>query len=113
AVGGLKSDDAVRRDLYRAVMEVVGIGWGNDNPAFRHLFTARFVPQGSQAQLDWFNTLCRRTTSAENARALLKARGNVDVRDLLAKVEVPTLVLHSSRDQIAPLAQGKLLASGI
>lgn len=113
AVGGLRTDDAARRDLYKAVMEVVGIGWGSDNPAFRQLFTARFVPQGSQAQLDWFNALCRRTTSAQNARALLQARGNVDVRGLLSQVRVPTLVLHSSRDQIAPVSQGKLLAGGI
>lgn len=113
AVGGLKTDDVQRQALFRAVMEVVGIGWGSNNPAFRQLFTARFVPQGTQAQLDWFNDLCRRTTSAENARALLQARGNVDVRDLLDQVRVPTLVLHSSHDQIAPLAQGRWLASHI
>lgn len=113
AVGGLRSDDPERHVLYKAVMDVVGMGWGSNNPAFRQLFTARFVPQGSQAQLDWFNALCRRTTSAENARALLQARGNVDVRELLPEVRVPTLVVHSSRDQIAPLSQGKLLAGRI
>jgi pimeloyl-ACP methyl ester carboxylesterase/DNA-binding CsgD family transcriptional regulator len=113
AVGGLKTDDPQRRALYQAVMEVVGIGWGSNNPAFRQLFTARFVPQGTQAQLDWFNDLCRNTTSAANARALLQARGNVDVRDLLAQVRVPTLVLHSCNDQIAPLSQGRWLASHI
>lgn len=113
AVGGLKADDEQRRTLHRAVTEVVGIGWGSDNPAFRQLFTGRFVPQGTQAQLDWFNELCRRTTSAANARALMQARGEVDVRGLLAQVRVPTLVLHSSRDQIAPLSQGRWLASHI
>lgn len=113
AVGGNKSDDPERRALYKAVMDVVGLGWGSDNPAFRQLFTARFVPQGSQAQIDWFNELCRRTTSAANASALLEARGNVDVRDVLAQVRVPTLVLHSSHDQVAPLSQGRLLASRI
>ena len=113
AVGGLRDENRERGELYRAVMDVVGIGWGSDNPMFRQLFTARFVPQGNQVQLDWFNALCRRTTSAQNARALLQARGNVDVRELLAQVRVPTLVLHSSRDQIAPLAQGQRLASGI
>src|SRR3546814_15866977 len=57
-----------------------------------------------------YTTLFR---SAENARALLRARGEVDVRDLLAQVRVPTLVLHGSRDQIAPLSQGRALAAGI
>ncbi|MEJ1095114.1 MULTISPECIES: alpha/beta fold hydrolase [unclassified Pseudoxanthomonas] len=113
AVGGHKSDNPERRALYKAVMEVVGLGWGSDNPAFRQLFTSRFAPQGTPVQIDWFNELCRRTTSAKNACALLQARGGIDVRDDLARVRVPTLVLHCSRDQIAPLSQGKLLASQI
>ncbi len=113
AQGGLRGDDAERARLFRAVMDVAGLGWGSDNPAFRRLFAERFAPQGSPEQLDWFIELCRRTTSPANARALLEARGNIDVRDALAQVSVPTLVLHASRDQIAPLAQGKLLASSI
>lgn len=113
AVGGHRSDNPERRALYKAVMEVVGLGWGSDNPAFRQLFTSRFAPQGTPAQIDWFNELCRRTTSAKNACALLQARGGIDVREELARVRVPTLVLHCSRDQIAPLSQGKLLASQI
>jgi pimeloyl-ACP methyl ester carboxylesterase/DNA-binding CsgD family transcriptional regulator len=113
AIGGHKSDNPERRALYKAVMEVVGLGWGSDNPAFRQLFTSRFVPQGTPAQIDWFNELCRRTTSAKNACALLQARGGIDVREELARVRVPTLVLHCSHDQIAPPSQGKLLASEI
>jgi pimeloyl-ACP methyl ester carboxylesterase/DNA-binding CsgD family transcriptional regulator len=100
-------------ELYQAVQDVVRLGWGRDNPAFRQLFTSRFVPGGTQAQIDWFNELCRRTTSVENAGALLAARGNVDVRDALAQVRTPTLVLHASHDQIAPLEQGRYLASHI
>lgn len=113
AVGGHRSDDPARRELYQAVTEVVRLGWGRDNPVFRQLFTSRFVPQGTQAQIDWFNELCRRTTSAENATKLLKARGDIDVRDFLPQVSCPTLVLHCTHDQIAPLSQGRLLASRI
>ena len=113
AVGGLRSGDPQRLELYKAVMDVVRLGWGSDNPAFRQLFTSRFVPRGTQAQLDWFNELCRRTTSVENAGVLLEARGNVDVRECLAQVSTPTLVLHASHDQIAPLSQGRALAAGI
>lgn len=113
ATGGYKSDNPERRAMFTAVMDVIGLGWGSDNPAFRQLFTSRFVPQGSQAQMDWFNELCRRTTSARNACELLAARGNIDVRGELARVRVPTLVLHCTKDQIAPLSQGRALASGI
>lgn len=113
AVGGTLSEDPQRRALHEAVMQVVGLGWGSDNPAFRQLFTMRFVPDATPAQLDWFNELCRRTTSEASAIALLRARGEVDVRDLLGQVRVPTLVLHGNRDEIAPLSQGKVLASRI
>ncbi|WP_426700111.1 alpha/beta fold hydrolase [Rhodanobacter sp. Col0626] len=113
AVGANLGDDAQRREFYHAVMEVVVMGWGSSNPSFRQLFTSRFVPQGSHEQVAWFNELCRQTTSPTHARALLEARGNVDVRDLLEQVRVPTLILHSSHDQIAPVSQGRLLASRI
>lgn len=113
AVGAARSDDAHRRNLYRSLTEVITLGWGSRNPAFRQLFTSRFVPDGSQEQIDWFNELCRRTTSPAIAGALLTARVNLDVRELLGQVRVPTLVLHGRRDQIAPFAQGQLLASGI
>ena len=113
AVGGLRGEDPHRTALFRAVMEVAGLGWGSDNPAFRRLFVERFMPEGTAEQMEWFNDLCRRTTSATNAPLLLQARGNVDVLDQLEHVRVPTLVLHANRDQIAPLAQGRLLASRI
>ncbi|MGQ4660969.1 alpha/beta fold hydrolase [Lysobacter sp. F6437] len=55
AVGGLRSDDPERAAMFRAVMEVVGLGWGSDNPAFRRLFAERFVPEGTAEQLARFN----------------------------------------------------------
>ena len=113
AVGGSISEDPQRREFFEAVMHVVRLGWGSDNPAFRQLFTSRFVPEGTQAQIDWFNDLCRRTTSAQNAGELLSARGRIDVRDALSRVRTPTLVLHATHDRIAPLSQGRYLAAHI
>lgn len=113
AVGPNRSDDPQRREMYRAVSDVVRLGWGSGNPAFRQLFTSRFAPSGTQTQLDWFNELCRRTTSPENAGKLLAARGEIDVRALLPRVRVPTLVLHADNDHVAPLEQGRLLATHI
>jgi pimeloyl-ACP methyl ester carboxylesterase len=113
ALGGHKREDARESALYRAVEEVVRLGWGSDNPAFRQLFTSRFIPAGTIEQLGWFNTLCNQTASAEIAHRLMVARGDVDVRGLLSRVRTPTLVLHASRDQIAPPAQARILASGI
>ncbi|HET8819088.1 MAG TPA: alpha/beta fold hydrolase [Xanthomonadaceae bacterium] len=113
AIGGNRADDPERRALFKAVMEVAGLGWGSDNPAFRQMFTTRFLPSGTPAQIEWISELCRRTTSQESAIRLLRARGEVDVRDLLDLVRVPTLVVHCDGDQIAPLSQGRMLASRI
>jgi len=98
---------------YRALLEMVRLGWGNQNPMFRQVFTARFVPEGSHEQVDWFNELCRRTVAPEMAMRLLEARARTDISDLLPQVRVPTLVLHARNDEVIPVAEGRRLASTI
>jgi pimeloyl-ACP methyl ester carboxylesterase/DNA-binding CsgD family transcriptional regulator len=103
--------DGYRR--YRAIVDLVHLGWGKDNPAFRQLFAAQFVPGATPDQFTWFNELCRRTTTPEIATRLLEARGNLNVRDLVPRVRVPTLVLHARHDEIVPFEAGKQLAAEI
>ena len=98
---------------YKAIMEVVRIGWGKSNPAFRQIFTSRFIPDGTPEQLAWFNELCLKTTSPDIAAELLRMRADMDVVDLLPRVRVPTLVIHTRDDHITPLAEGRLIASSI
>jgi pimeloyl-ACP methyl ester carboxylesterase len=43
----------------------------------------------------------------------LIANGDTDVSTLLAKVNVPTLVMHSRDDARVPFDQGRRLAAGI
>lgn len=101
------------RSEYEAIIELVRIGWGKDNPVFRQVFTSRFIPGGSAEQLEWWNDLCRKTTTPEIAVQLLQARAEVDVTDLLGAVRAPTLVIHARDDQVCPLSEGRLLAAGI
>src|ERR1051325_8380537 len=98
---------------YKAILEVVRIGWGKSNPAFRQLFTSRFIPDGTQEQIAWFNDLCLKTTSPEVAAELLRMRADMSVRGLLPRVRVPTLVIHAGDDHITHLSEGRLLASSI
>ena len=107
-----RSDDAGRRE-YQAIIELCRTSWGRDNPVFREVFTSRFVPGATRAQLDWFNELCRKTTSPPIAAGLLQARAEVDVEDQLAAIRVPTLVLHARGDVIVPVSSGRSLAAGI
>ncbi len=113
ARGALRRGDVAREKEYRAITDVARVGWGKDNPTFRQVFTSRFIPGATREQVDWFNELCRKTTSPELAADLLEARAKVDVSDLLAKVQVPTLVLHACDDGVVPISEGRLLATGI
>lgn len=113
ALGWAHREDSEGLRRYRAIIELARLGWGKDNPVFRQLFTGLFIPGGTAEQLEWFNELCRRTTTPEVAMRLLKARSEVDVRDLLRSVPVPTLVLHALHDEVVPFVNGKLLAAEI
>jgi pimeloyl-ACP methyl ester carboxylesterase/DNA-binding CsgD family transcriptional regulator len=113
ARGAFQREDADKECLYRAMIDLVRLGWGSDNPVFRQVFTSRFVPGASDEQLDWFNELCRKTTSPEVAARLLEARANVNVTALLGAVRTPTLVLHSRADDVVPIVEGHILAAGI
>lgn len=98
---------------YRAVAEMVRLGWGSDNPVFRQAFTARFLPGASHEQLDWYNDLCRKTVAPDMAVRLLAVRAHADIGDLLPQVRVPALVLHARHDEVVPFAEGRRLAAEI
>lgn len=112
ARGALRRDDRDAARLYEAIA-VLASSWGSDNPAFRQVFTSRYIPEGADDQLRWFNELCRKTTSPELAGTLLRARAETDITALLKEVRTPTIVLHARNDAIAPLAEGRFLASEI
>jgi len=71
------------------------------------------VPEATPKQMGWFNEMQRLSASPENAVRLQRVLGSIDVRDLLSKVKVPTLIFHSRNDQAVPFAQGAELAAGI
>ncbi|GAA4721235.1 alpha/beta fold hydrolase [Sphingomonas lutea] len=96
-----------------AMVTLTELGWGNDNPAYRQIFTNLYVPGAKPGQVHWYNELQRRSTSPENAAKLMRVLSALDVRDLLPQVRVPTLVLHARNDQAVPFTQGELLARDI
>lgn len=106
---GTETDRARRA----AMVLLIRSGWGQDNPAFRQLFTSLFIPDATQEQMDWYNELQRRTVSPDQAARLHEVSGDAQVGDLLAEVAVPTLVLHSEGDQLVPFDLGRELAIGI
>jgi len=103
--------DAVAQS--EALATLVRANWGQDNPAYRQIFTSQFVPEGTSEQMNWFNELERISTSPENAARFIAAIGDFDVRDQLARVSAPTLVLHCRDDALVPFEQGRKLAAMI
>jgi pimeloyl-ACP methyl ester carboxylesterase/DNA-binding CsgD family transcriptional regulator len=113
ARGALKRGTPLTERAYRAMIDLARASWGADNPTFRQVFTSRFFPGGTPAQLQWYNDLCLKTTTGEIAATLFEARAVVDIAPLLADVRVPTLVLHGRGDEIVPIVEGRFLATGI
>jgi pimeloyl-ACP methyl ester carboxylesterase/DNA-binding CsgD family transcriptional regulator len=113
ARGALRRGTPTTRNAYQAMIDLARASWGHDNPTFRQVFTSRFIPGGTQEQLNWFNDLCVKTTPAEIAALVLESRGVMDISALLQDVRVPTLVLHARGDNVVPIEEGRLLAGAI
>lgn len=96
-----------------AIMTLTKTGWGRDNPAYRQIFTSTFMPSARSEELSWFNEFQRLTTSPENAARFLSVFGDIDVREKLSKVTVPTLVIHSLGDRRIPVSVGRDIAAAI
>ncbi|HSE09718.1 MAG TPA: alpha/beta fold hydrolase [Nocardioidaceae bacterium] len=103
-------NDEDRREHLLQV-ELVRLGWGRDEPAFRQVFTSQFMPEASRELWDDFNELQRKTSSAENAAQVLDLTGPLDVTEDARRVRAPTLVLHARDDHRPPFSQGRLMAS--
>jgi class 3 adenylate cyclase/pimeloyl-ACP methyl ester carboxylesterase len=112
ALGGGKRSPA-EQEKVKAMGTLMRLGWGLDDPAFRQLFTSLFIPEGTKEQADWFNDLQRKTTSPEMAARYLEVVANFDVRELLPRVQVPTLVMHVRDDVIVPIDAGRKMAAEI
>ena len=102
-------------DVARAEASITLIreGWGQDNPAARQMFTSLIVPDATHEEMRWFNELERISASPETAIRLLQVLGDIDVSELLPRIAVPTLVLHSRGDARVPFEHGLTLARAI
>jgi pimeloyl-ACP methyl ester carboxylesterase len=101
------------RERQAAMIKLMQLGWGTDDPTFRQLFTSSMTPTATREQQDAFNELQRLSASPESAVRYMQTVADLDVRSLLSSISVPTLVLHTREDQRVPIALGRELAAGI
>jgi len=101
------------KEARRALVSLTRLGWGLHNPAFCRMFTCRFIPEATPEHEHWFDELQRVSTSPENAARLIEIDDALNLRALLPRVTVPTLVVHCDRDGVVPVELGRELAAGI
>src|SRR5262249_39839466 len=95
----------------QARLKVYELGWPNENPGYGQFCALLHIPDATAEQSRSFNHLLRETASPANAKGLLRAYLRTDVRDIVPSVRCPALVLHSRRDSIIPLDQGRRVAA--
>jgi pimeloyl-ACP methyl ester carboxylesterase/AraC-like DNA-binding protein len=103
-------EEVARRE---AMITLTRMGWGQEDPAFRQLFTNLYFPGATAEESRSFNELQRVSASPEEAQRLQRALSRIDVRELVPLVRVPTLIFHARGDRVVPAACGEELADRI
>lgn len=92
---------------WREITEIVE-HWGNGTR-----LAGMFAPSLGELQQRFYGMFARAAASPRMVRALVDTVLEIDVRDILASVRVPTLVLHIDGDRVIPVEAGELMAEGI
>ena len=94
----------------KLMLELMEVGWAQEDHAFMRVFATQFQPEGSIEHLRSWCELQRVATSAANAVRLTRFTFDVDVQESAARITCPTLVVHPDRDAAVPVEEGRLLA---
>lgn len=106
-----KRGEPAQLDEAKTLVSLIRVGWGKPNPAFRRVFSNLFLPDGTDEQAAWYETLQHQSTSAETAARIRESHMDVDVSDAAASLDVPTLVVHPKEDAVIPFEEGRRLAA--
>lgn len=93
-----------------AIMAVARLGWDVDDPTFRRLTAQAVLTETSGEDDTWLDSYLRQTINAQTSVRIIDALGDYDFRDMLARLDLPTLVLHGSDDVAVPIAHGRRVA---
>jgi pimeloyl-ACP methyl ester carboxylesterase/DNA-binding CsgD family transcriptional regulator len=91
-------------------IKLIELGWGRNEPSFRQIFTAQFMPDAPLEAIRGFNDYMPLTSSAKTAAAIFAINGHIDVQDEARRIRCPTLVLHAREDLRIPFEEGRLAA---
>jgi class 3 adenylate cyclase len=100
---------ALRKDVRNAYIENGLERWGDGSRVLA------FAPRSGDDERfrRWFARLERLAASPGTAAGLLRMHGEVDVRDVLPSIRVPTLVLHREADELIDIRHSRYLVEHI
>ncbi len=107
----MREDSPTAMEEAQALVPIVRLGWGRDDPAFRRVFALKFMPDSSSEEQKAFDEMARVCTSAANAVRLIEEFFRIDVRSQAKQVRCPTLVIHCRGDLRVSYNEGLLLGS--
>ncbi len=110
---GAAAGSAESQEDLEAFAQLIKVGWGRPQHTFRRVFTTMMIPGATEEQMLWLDELQRVAASAATASSALRQRATANCLDLLPGLRVPTLVLHSVRDQMNDFEHARMLAKGI
>jgi pimeloyl-ACP methyl ester carboxylesterase/DNA-binding CsgD family transcriptional regulator len=90
-----------------ALVDLVRSAWGVASRTLADIF----APRMNAADRDAFVAYQRLASKARTAADLLQLTYEYDVRDVLPRVDVPTLVVHRAGDRAIPLSAGREVAA--
>jgi pimeloyl-ACP methyl ester carboxylesterase len=95
---------------FEASMATVPDWWGKTST-----FVGHFAPSQEVTPwlLDWSARLMRNANTPSSAEAFFRMAFEIDVRDILPSIQVPTLVVHAEGDRICHVENGRYLARHI
>jgi pimeloyl-ACP methyl ester carboxylesterase len=99
------------RANFSAFITIIRVGWGNDNSAFRQIFTNTLMPDGTDNDVHVFNEIERSSATGEDAAAFMAANLSIDVTAAASEVRAPTLVIHRRGDRMVPFQFGREMAA--
>src|SRR3972149_4630565 len=90
----------------KGMLEMMELGWGQEDHSFMRVFATQFQPEGSIEHLRSWCELQRIATSPASAVQLTRVMFDIDVQESAARLKCPTLVAHADRDAAVPGEEG-------
>ena len=108
-----RDDTPVEPAKAKVMLDMMELGWAEEDSAFMRAFATQFQPDGGLDHLRSWCEMQRQATTARTAVALTRIMFDIDVQEEARRITCPTLVIHAAQDAVVPVEEGRLLARTI